>query len=48
MTVCDINAFVLKRALWIAPRNELNVYRLLLWVGTCTVPSRRTLPTGSA
>ena len=35
MTSCELNAFFLKRVLWIPPRNALNTCRLCIWVGAC-------------
>jgi hypothetical protein len=37
MTGCELNAFLLKRVLWIPPRNALNTCRLCIWVGACSV-----------
>lgn len=36
MTGCELNAFLLKRVLWIPPRNALNTCRLCIWVGACS------------
>ena len=36
MTGCELNAFLLKRVLWIPPRNALNTCRLCVWVGACS------------
>jgi hypothetical protein len=35
MTGVELNAFFLKRVLWIPPRNALNTCRLCIWVGAC-------------
>ena len=46
MTGCELNAFMLKRVLWIPPRNALNTCRLCIWVGmrACRVAGSRSGP----
>ena len=41
MTGCELNAFFLKRVLWVPPRNALNTGRLCIWVGACGPPPPR-------
>jgi hypothetical protein len=39
MTGCELNAFFLKRVLWVPARNALNTCRLCIWVGASTRPA---------